>query len=135
MASRRQRNPSLTVAEKAQMVLAFALERARVAADWVQLDNAIFGIDGKATELFTTEAERIAFSKTPERKRISELLDTLPQPPVRDMGDLQVAATGTIHLLLPRSLHASLLSEAKNEGVSLNDLCLYKLIAQLRAVV
>ena len=36
---------------------------------------------------------------------------------------------------LPRSVHAALLAEAKAEGVSLNQLCLSKLVAQLRAVI
>ena len=35
----------------------------------------------------------------------------------------------------PRSVHAALIAEAKAEGVSLNQLCVAKLIAQLRAVV
>jgi predicted HicB family RNase H-like nuclease len=34
-----------------------------------------------------------------------------------------------------RSVHGALLAEAKAEGVSLNQLCLAKLVAQLRAVV
>jgi predicted HicB family RNase H-like nuclease len=35
----------------------------------------------------------------------------------------------------PRSVHAALLAEAKAEGVSLNQLCVSKLVARLRAVV
>ena len=44
-------------------------------------------------------------------------------------------ANGAISVRLPRSVHAALLAEAKAEGVSLNQLCLSKLVAQLRAVV
>jgi predicted HicB family RNase H-like nuclease len=36
---------------------------------------------------------------------------------------------------LPRSVHAALLAEAKAKGVSFNQLCLSKLVAQLRAVI
>jgi predicted HicB family RNase H-like nuclease len=36
---------------------------------------------------------------------------------------------------LPRSVHAAMLAEAKAEDVSLNQLCVAKLVAQLRAVV
>jgi predicted HicB family RNase H-like nuclease len=42
---------------------------------------------------------------------------------------------GAISVRLPRSVHAALLAEARAEGVSLNQLCLSKLVAQLRAVI
>lgn len=69
---------------KAQKVLEFAQQRATTAANWMELSNALFSPDGKATELFATEAERTAFCRTKEYKRILALLDTLPQPPVKD---------------------------------------------------
>jgi predicted HicB family RNase H-like nuclease len=45
------------------------------------------------------------------------------------------SVNGGIGVRLPRSVHTALLAEAKAEGVSLNQLCVAKLIAQLRAVV
>jgi predicted HicB family RNase H-like nuclease len=36
--------------------------------------------------------------------------------------------------LFSRSVHAALIAEAKAEGVSLNQVCLAKLLSQLRAV-
>jgi hypothetical protein len=45
------------------------------------------------------------------------------------------AANGAINVRLPRSVHAALLAEAMAEGVSLNQLCLCKLVAQLQAVI
>jgi hypothetical protein len=124
-----------TVAARARQVLEFAEQRAKEAADWIELHNSLFGIGGKATELFPTEAERTAFSRTPERKRISALMDTLPAPPVKGFVELLATANGAISVRLPRSVHAALLAEAKAEGVSLNQLCLAKLVAQLRAVI
>lgn len=124
-----------TIASKALQVLEFAEQRAKQAADWVELHNALFGLGGKATELFTTESERTAFSKTAECRRIFALLDNLPAPAVKDFGELLATANGAISVRLPRSVHAALLAEAKAEGVSLNQLCLSKLVAQLRAVI
>jgi HicB family len=124
-----------SVAAKARQVLEFAERRAEQAADWVELHNALFGIGGKATELFTTEAERTAFSRTKECKRIFALFDSLPPPAVKDFGELLATANGAISVRLPRSVHAALLAEARAEGVSLNQLCLSKLVAQLRAVI
>ncbi len=124
-----------TVAAKTRQVLEFAQQRAGQAADWVELHNAVFGIGGKATELFTTESERTAFSRTAVCKSIFALMDTLPPPAVKDFGELLATANGAISVRLPRSVHAALQAEARAEGVSLNQLCLSKLVAQLRAVI
>ena len=91
----------------------------------------MFGLGGKATEAFPTERERTAFCKTEEYKRILALMDHLPSPPVKEVIDLTASANGAISVRLPRSVHAALLAEAKAEGVSLNQLCLSKLVAQL----
>jgi len=124
-----------TTAAKARLLLEFAEQRAKQAADWVELHNALFGLGGKATELFTTESERTTFAQTKESKRIFALLDSLPPPAVKDFGELLATANGAISVRLPRSVHAALLAEARAEGVSLNQLCLSKLVAQLRAVI
>jgi hypothetical protein len=116
-------------------LLDFAKARAADCGDWVELHNALFGIGGKATELLTSEGERTAFSQTPECKEIFALLDGLQAPPGKEFAGLLATANGAISVRLPRSVHAALLAEAKAEGVSLNQLCLSKLVAQLRAVV
>jgi predicted HicB family RNase H-like nuclease len=120
---------------KAQRLLAFARQRAKQSQNWVELHNALFGIGGKAGELFTTESERTAFSQTEECKQVFALLDKCPTPPLREFGELLATANGAISVRLPRSVHAALLAEAKAEGVSLNQLCLSKLLVQLRSVV
>jgi HicB family len=124
-----------SIASKAHQLLQFVERRAKATADWVELHNALFGLGGKATELFTTESERTAFSQTAEWRRIFALLDSLPAPAVKDFGNLLATANGAISVRLPRSVHTALLAEAKAEGVSLNQLCLSKLVAQLRAVI
>jgi hypothetical protein len=131
---RRATKPA-SIAARARQLLEFAEQRAAQAADWLELHNALFGLGGKANELFPTEAERTAFSRSPERKRIFALMDGLPSPPVKGFVELLATANGAISIRLPRSVHAALLAEAKAEGVSLNQLCLSKLVAQLRAVI
>ena len=135
MPAKKKTRPSQTVAAKARQVLAFAERRVREGADWVELSNALFGLGGQATQAFPTEAERTAFCKTAEYKRILALMDRLPAPPVKELVELAASANGAISVRLPRSVHAALLAEAKAEGVSLNQLCVSKLVAQLRAVV
>jgi predicted HicB family RNase H-like nuclease len=123
------------IVAKARQVLEFAEQQTTQAKDWIEMHNALFGMGGKATELFTTEAERTAFCRTKEYKQTLELLDKLPAPPAKEMGELFASANGAISVRLPRSVHAALLAEAKAEGVSLNQLCVSKLVAQLRAVI
>jgi HicB family len=123
------------IAAKARQVLEFAESKAKEVPDWLELHFALFGVGGKASDLFPTEAERSAFLRTAEYKRINALMNTLPHPKTDEMKELVSSANGAISVRLPRSVHAALLAEAKAEGVSLNQLCVAKLIAQLRAVV
>jgi hypothetical protein len=135
MPAKKDPKVSRRIVAKARRVLEFAEQRAREAAHWMELSNALFAPDGKATQAFTTPAERTAFCKTAEYKRILALLKGLPSPPVKEVIDLTSSANGSISVRLPPSVHAALLAEAKAEGVSLNQLCVSKLLAQLRAVV
>jgi HicB family len=135
MAATRKPKVNPRIVAKAQQVLEFAQQRAAKAANWIDLSNALFGLGGKATELFPTESERTAFSRTDQYRRLLALLDTLPQPQVKGIQEIVASAHGAISVRLPRSVHAALLAEAKAEGVSLNQLCVAKLVAQLRAVV
>jgi hypothetical protein len=135
MAAKKKTKVSPRIVAKARQVLEFAEQRAREAADCMELSNALFAPDGKATEAFATPAERMAFSKTQEYKRVLALMDTLPRPPVKGFVEMVPSVNGAISVRLPRSVHAALLAEAKAEGVSLNQLCVAKLVAQLRAVV
>jgi hypothetical protein len=135
MAVKKDTRPSPKIVTKARQVLRFARQRAARAADWIELSNALFGLGGKATELFATESERTAFCRTEEYREILALMDTLPHPQVKGFVEMVSSANGSISVRLPRSVHAALLAEAKAEGVSLNQLCVSKLVAQLRAVV
>jgi len=134
MAGKKKTQVEGAVLAKARQVLEYAEQRAQQATDWVELHNALFGLGGKATELLT-DSERTAFTRTTEYRRILALLDSLPPPAVKEFGELLASANGAISVRVPRSVHAALLAEAKAEGVSLNQLCLSKLVAQLRAVV
>jgi hypothetical protein len=135
MATRKPGPVSPRIRAKARQVLRFAEQCAAGAASWVDLSNALFGLGGKANEAFPTERERTAFCKTPEYKRILALMDRLPAPAAKELVELTASANGAISVRLPRSVHAALLAEARAEGVSLNQLCLSKLVAQLRAVI
>lgn len=58
-----------------------------------------------------------------------------PLTPINE--DISNGSNGhlSVTLRLPKSVHAALLAEAAAEGVSMDQLCLSKLVAQLRELV
>lgn len=128
-----------SISTRAEEALAYATQLANTRHyNWVEATNALFGPGGTITVLFPTREDRIAFSQTDAYKAMAHLLETLPKPPsqpgastVRSPEDVN----GTVLLRLPKSLHAALFAEAEAEGISLNQLCLSKLMVQLRALV
>jgi predicted HicB family RNase H-like nuclease len=62
-------------------------------------------------------------------------MDMFPRPKKTERRELVSSANRAISVRLPSSVHAALLAETKAEGVGLNQLCVAKLVAQLRAVI
>ncbi|MBI1830663.1 MAG: toxin-antitoxin system HicB family antitoxin [Planctomycetes bacterium] len=54
---------------------------------------------------------------------------------MQNLGDVGANGHLSVTLRLPRSVHKALQAEAAAEGVSLEQLCLSKLVAQLRELV
>lgn len=112
-----------------QRVLQVARSKAETGADWIEINNAVFGIGGIAAELFPSKEGRAAFLKSPEYAEILKLQESAPE------GRVAREVSGKFVVRLPRTVHAALIAEAKAEGVSLNQLVLSKLVLQLRSLV
>ena len=97
---------------------------------WVEANNAIYGPGGPFVRLFSNAKDRVAFAKTKESRQIDRFIDSLPEPPV---GPQRREYSGKFNVRVPKSLHASLASEAEAEGVSLNQLVVTKLALHLQA--
>jgi hypothetical protein len=115
-------------------ILNRAEEISHTAESWADLANALFDPDdGLITKAYPTRAEREAFLKTAQYKKIRRLLAGAV-----DAHGLVEGATpkksGRFVVRLPRSLHAALEREAGREGVSLNQLVVAKLAAQLSSL-
>jgi predicted HicB family RNase H-like nuclease len=100
------------------------------ALTWVDANNAIYRPNGPFVRLFPSAQDRARFAKTKESRRIDELIDSLPEPPVEPQRH---EYSGRFNVRIPKSLHAALVSEAEAEGVSLNQLVLAKLALHLQA--
>lgn len=143
MARRRLRHPTKKSAtgksiEARAAKLAAQVERlAETSTDWMEVFNGVFGPGAMFSRLFPTQEERLAFTSTPQRQRIFGLLHQLRE----QYGDRKAedegvtTASGSFLLRLPSALHAALVAEAKQQGVSLNQLCLAKLAVQLTEAV
>lgn len=83
---------------------------------------------------FPTRAEREAFAQTAEYRKIRELIDQ-----ARDRFGLVAGATpkrsGRMVLQVPLALQGALEREARAEGVSVDQLVIAKLAAQLSDLV
>ena len=102
---------------------------------WADLANALYNpTNGLLTTAYPTKAKRKAFAKTPTYGKIRQLLRD-----AMDRFGLVEGATpkksGRFVVRLPQSLHFALEREARQEGVSLNQLVTTKLAVQLRDVI
>ncbi len=115
-------------------ILEQAESMASSAETWADLANALFDpVHGLITRAYPSRAEREAFLKTEPYKKIRQLLAH-----AMDTHGLVEGATpkksGRFVVRLPQSLHAALEKEAEREGVSLNQLVVAKLSAQLKTL-
>lgn len=128
---------STRIKGKAQQALKTARETRATAKSWIDVYNTVFGIGGAASTLFSSTEERSAFAKTEEYAEINRLLEEMraekgdPAPIAAKLS----SASGYMSVRLPKTVHAALLAEAEQEGVSLNQLCVAKLCVQLNALV
>jgi hypothetical protein len=102
---------------------------------WADLSNALFDpTSGIVSRAYPTRAEREAFAQTDEYRRIRELIDQ-----ARDRFGLVAGATpkrsGRMVLQVPIALQGALEREARAEGVSVDQLVIAKLAAQLSDLV
>ena len=98
MPAKRKPQVSSKIVAKPRQVLEFAEQQARKAVDWAELSNALFSSTGKATLAFPTTAERTAFCRTAEYKRILALLDGLSAPAVKEFLDQTASANGALSI-------------------------------------
>ncbi len=113
----------------AKELVAEAKRMKKAGASWMEVSNALFGIDGTAAKAFKTREEREAFVAGPENLAIREVMASLPMP--HETVPAADGPSGRFLVRLPQSLHAALQAEAEAEGVSLNQLVVAKLAVSL----
>ena len=105
------------VKEKAQALLAFVEKLVDVPGmTWVDASNVVNCPGGPYVRLFRTEAERQAFRKCQESRRIDELILSLPTPRVRPAPKEEYDPTRTVEIIqLPAPPPRSKARKAANQ--------------------
>lgn len=122
-------SPPQTDRHAATAVLQVAERLYAMEPEWVVFFREVLGVDGIVRRTFSDPEALTRFECTPQYARIREMLDGLRsrQRESASRGEAQRVVT----VRMPRSLHESLKDEAGRMRVSVNTLCISKLMKLL----
>jgi hypothetical protein len=134
--SRRKRETTSTrrtkplAAEKLEEARRVAANLHRKRPDWITFHRVLFGVGGEIVRLFPSAAERDAFEQTDVYAAIEAMEEDLRRHRIRQDDP---EPTRIITVRLPRSVHEALRDEAISRKLSINKLCIAKLITAIEA--
>jgi len=97
--------------------------------EWIVFFREVMGLDGIVRRTFATPEALLQFECSPEYARIREMLNDLRK---RQQERAQIReAQRVVTVRMPRSLHETLKAEAQEMNVSINRLCISKLLKLL----
>lgn len=97
--------------------------------EWVVFFREVLGVDGLVRRAFRTPDALVRFECSPEYARIREMLDDLRSLQRDQPAERETQRVVTVRM--PKSLHESLKAEAEEMRVSINTLCISKLMKML----
>ena len=109
---------------KCKSVLEAANRYMRLAPDWVSFFRETLGVTGIAREFFPSSGEYRRFEKSSEFEEIQRMVGELRNQKLKSKNE----PTRVITVRLPQSLHEALKAECEDYGVSMNKLCISKLL-------
>ena len=113
----------------ARAVLEVAQRLFATRPDWLVFFREVMGLDGIVRQTFKTPDSLMHFECSPEYARIREMLDELRQRQQERIPAREAQRVVTVRM--PRSLHETLKAEAQEMNVSINRLCISKLLKLL----
>jgi HicB family len=119
----------ILIQERLATLLRVAEDLSRQKPPWLDFFKEILGADGLVRKLFPSPDERLAYEGSTTRLKIDGMLCRLREQALEAAPDKE--PTRVITVRLPKSLHASLISEADERRTSLNKLCIGKLLQVL----
>ncbi|NDC55107.1 MAG: toxin-antitoxin system HicB family antitoxin [Planctomycetia bacterium] len=128
MATKTQED-GVQAAHGATAVLEVAERLHAMRPEWVVFFREVLGVDGIVRRAFGTPEALVRFECSPEYARIREMLDDLRTQQRDRPADRETQRVVTVRM--PRSLHESLKAEAEGMRISINTLCISKLLKLL----
>ncbi len=119
-------NTSLDRSGRGREVLRLAQEAFAKTGSWVVFYREMLGVDGVVRRLFPTVDEMRSFESTPEFGELQEMVAALRSQD-SSKGDA-AEPERMITIRLPKSLHDSLRIESEQLNLSINKLCISKLL-------
>jgi len=123
------KDETATSAHGAAAVFEVAEKLYRMRPEWVVFFREVLGVDGIVRRAFRTPEALLTFECSPEYARIREMLDDLRTQQRDRPSERETQRVVTVRM--PRSLHESLKAEAEEMRVSINTLCISKLLKML----
>ena len=120
--------PSATI-HAATAVLHVAERLHAMNPEWVVFFRELLGVDGIVRRTFSDPEALLWFECSPQYARIREMLDELRARQQQRLDDRETQRVVTVRM--PRSLHETLRAEAEQMRVSINTLCISKLMKLL----
>lgn len=113
----------------AAAVLEVAERLHAMAPEWVVFFREVLGVDGIVRRTFSDAESLMRFECSPQYARIREMLDGLRASQNDRQAERETLRVVTVRM--PKSLHETLKSEAVERKVSINTLCIAKLMKLL----
>ena len=124
-------NSSLPLAERAGEVLRIAIEAFPQSDNWVVIYREILGVEGVVRKLFKTTDELREWESSREFGEVHSYLASLRSEDNGKGDTIEVQRMITVRL--PTSMHEALKVESEESGLSINKLCITKLLQKLDA--
>ena len=110
----------------AAAVLEVAERLHSITPEWVVFFREVLGVEGIVRRTFNTPEALVRFECSPHYARIREMLDDLRERQRERPAERDVQRVVTVRM--PSSLHETLKAEADEMRVSINTLCISKLM-------
>lgn len=118
--------------KKRQDVLRFAQSIYSNTHDWVAFFRRTLGVKGVVQEVFATPEELAEFEQSAEFHEIQQMVSELRKKRGRKKDkNSDKEPTKVITVRMPKSLHELLSVQAEQRGVSINNLCISKLLRMI----
>ena len=122
-------NLELPIEQRGQEVLRVAQEAFPQTGSWVVFYREMLGEDGICRKLYSDPDEMRYFETTPEFAELQEMIAAMRSQD-QSKGDA-AEPERMITIRLPKSLHDALRIEAKEMNLSINKLCISKLLQRI----